>query len=104
MSWEKSPLVLIQDNIDEKLLKYPAVTICPKVSTKYGIAERLGNYIDPNKLPEKALLLKKELFKCKINSPMTVIDNERVDGFLGPNSLSSTGCGKFQTLPPYITV
>ena len=96
MSWEKSPLVLIQDNIDEKLLKYPAVTICPKVSTKYGIAERLGNYIDPNKLPEKALLLKKELFKCKIDSAMEV-DKKRFHGY-------NTGCGKTQTLGYYITV
>ena len=61
---------MIKGDIDEKSLKYPAVTICPKVSTKYGIAERLGNYIDPNNLPEKVLTLKKELFKCRFNSPL----------------------------------
>ena len=75
------------------MLKYPAVTICPTVSTKYGIAERLGNYIDPNKLPEKVLLLKKELFKCKIDSPMEV-DKKFFHGH-------KTGCGKFQTLEHY---
>ena len=63
---------MIKGDIDEKILKYPAVTICPKVSTKYGIAERLGNYIDPNNLSEKVLTLKKELFKCRFNSPLVL--------------------------------
>ena len=58
---------MIQGNTETIDLKYPAVTICPKVSTKYGIAERLGNYIDPNDLPDKVLFLKKELFKCGLN-------------------------------------
>ena len=81
---------MIQGDIDEELLEYPAVTICPKISTKYGIAERLGNYIDPNKLPEKVLLLKKELLKCKIPSAMEV-EKKMFHG-------SYTGFGKFQTL------
>ena len=57
ISWDESPSVLIQGNIETTDLKYPAVTICPKVSTRYGIVERLGNYINPLNLPAKSLAL-----------------------------------------------
>ena len=62
ISWEESPSVMIQGKKTD--LKYPAVTICPKVSTKYAIAERLGNFIDPLNLPEKLLALRQEAFMC----------------------------------------
>lgn len=37
-------------NYETKLseLKYPAMTICSKASTKYAIAERMGNYLNGN--------------------------------------------------------
>ena len=40
----------IISKIDIKLpdLNYPAMTICPQGTTKYAIAERLGNYLDGN--------------------------------------------------------
>ena len=40
----------IMSRIDVKLsdLNYPAMTICPLGTTKYAIAERLGNYLDEN--------------------------------------------------------
>ena len=64
ISWGESPSVLIQGNSDSTELKYPAVTICPKVSTKYAIAERLGNYIDPMNLPKELLALRHDFFMC----------------------------------------
>ena len=84
---------MIKGEVDDNIFRYPhlgypAVTICPKVSTKYGIAERLGNYIDPNNLPEKILTLKKELFKCRFNSSL---DLDKKDSFY-------KGCGKTQML------
>ena len=69
---------MIQGDVDKDLLKYPAITICPKVSTKYAIAERLGNYIDPNNLPKKVSLLKKELLKCYFDSPMEIDKKKNV--------------------------
>ena len=66
MLWEESPSILIQGDTETKELKYPAVTICPKISTKYAIAERLGNYIDPLKLPEELLSLRHDFLKCAI--------------------------------------
>ena len=64
LSWEESPSVIIQGKLDSADLKYPAVTICPKFSNKYAIAERLGNFIDPNNLPEELLILRQEFFMC----------------------------------------
>ena len=66
ISWGESPSVLIQGNIEKTVLKYPAVTLCPKVSSRYGIAERLGNYIDPLNLPKELLSLRHEYFMCAI--------------------------------------
>ena len=66
ISWGESPSVLTQGKIETTDLKYPAVTICPKVSTRYGIAERLGNYIDPLNLPKGLLSLRHDYFMCAI--------------------------------------
>ena len=55
---------MIKGDFETTDLKYPAVTICPKISTKYAIAERLGNYIDPGNLPKGLLALQQELFLC----------------------------------------
>ena len=96
LSWELNASVLIQGDIDAIDLKFPAVTLCPKVSTKYGIAERLGNYIDPNNLPDKAMLLKREMFKCSLDSPLD-IDKNYADVFFVENNPDS-GCGKIQNL------
>ena len=97
LSWELNASVLIQGDTDAIDLKYPVVTICPKVSTKYGIAERLGNYIDPNNLPDKAMLLKREMFKCSLDSPSD-IDKNYADIDFVENDPTSSGCGKIQHL------
>ena len=96
MSWELNASVLIQGDTDAIDLKYPAVTICTKVSTKYGIAERLGNYIDPNNLPDKAMLLKREMFKCSLDSPSDIDKNYADIYFVEYDS--DSGCGKIQHL------
>ena len=64
MSWKQSPSVLIQGNVETTDLKYPAVTLCPKVTTRWGIVERLGNYLDPLNLPKEFLSLRHDLFLC----------------------------------------
>ena len=63
-SWDDDASVLIQGDSNTLELKYPAVTICPKVSTKYAIAERLGNYIDPMNLPKELLSLRQDFLLC----------------------------------------
>ena len=63
-SWDDDASVLTQGDSNTLELKYPAVTICPKVSTKYAIAERLGNYIDPMNLPKELLSLRQDFLLC----------------------------------------
>ena len=54
----------MQGNIETIDLKYPAVTLCPKVSSRYGIVERMGNYIDPLNLTKELLSLRHDYFIC----------------------------------------
>ena len=59
--WEENAGIVTKGNFQ---LPYPAITICPKVSTKYAIAERLGNFLNPSKLPEELLSLRESFFLC----------------------------------------
>ena len=92
--------VLIQGDPEAINFKNPAVTICPKVSTKYGIAERLGNYIDPNKLPEKALSLKREIFKCRFDTLLEIDKNYNDENFI--QSDYGSGWDKTQMLSSFL--
>ena len=47
--WNESPWLTTKTDVDLSQLQYPAITFCSDGSTKYAIAERLGNYIDPLK-------------------------------------------------------
>ena len=40
------------------------MTLCPQGSTKYAIAERLGNYIDSKKLSKELTNIKKMFLFC----------------------------------------
>ena len=40
--------IISKINVKLSDLYYPAMTICPQGTTKYAIAERLGNYLDGN--------------------------------------------------------
>ena len=64
----------IISRIDVKLsdLNYPAMTICPLGSTKYAIAERLGNYLDENSDFVEKFPSLKEITSCII--PLTSTD------------------------------
>ena len=106
ISFGENASVLIQGNSDETELKYPAITICPMVSTKYGIAERLANYIDPDQLPEKLIPLKKWFFNCalsknNIHKPFEM--QKKYDDVDWVDKNHDSGCGKIQTLYRYST-
>ena len=59
--WEENAGIMTKGNFE---LKYPAITICPKVSTKYAIAEQLGNFLDESNLPKELLSLRESFFFC----------------------------------------
>ena len=75
--WDENPSVMIKGNVKLSQLNYPAMTICSKGSTKYALAERLGNFINPQfELPEEFLLLQKEFWNCAISNEMKLYFNE----------------------------
>ena len=101
ISFDENASVLTQGNSEVMELKYPAVTICPKVSTKYGIAERLANFIDPEHLPEKLLVLKKKFLKCSLRKNDLLSPLEMSIKYDDTNWIENdwnSGCGKIQTL------
>ena len=94
MSWDQNASVLIQGDPEKMDLKYPAVTICPKVSTKYGIAERLANYIDPDLLPEKFLQLKNGFFTCGLGTLSPSVLSKKYDDNAWVENDYSSGSSK----------
>ena len=44
--WNENPWLTTKADVDLSQLQYPAITFCSEGSTKYAIAERLGNYIN----------------------------------------------------------
>lgn len=55
---DENPLVMMKKDLKVEDVKYPAITICSDVSTRYAIAERLGNLYDSKQelLKEFAML------------------------------------------------
>ena len=45
--WKEKSTIITKGNFELSELNLPAITICSKGSTKYAIAERLGNFVDP---------------------------------------------------------
>ena len=94
ISFDENASVIIKGNSDETKLKYPAITICPKISTKYGIAERLANYIDPYQLPEKFLQLKNGFFACGLGTLSPSEIAKKYDDDTWVENDYSSGCSK----------
>ena len=60
--WAQHPYLVIKGDFQLADINYPAITFCSKGSTKYAIAERLGNYIDSSKVRVKDFPVKLLLF------------------------------------------
>ena len=48
--WNESPWLTTRAHVHLSQLQYPAITFCSDGATKYAVAERLGNYIDPTSM------------------------------------------------------
>ena len=46
---DENPSTVRREKLSLADIEYPAITICSEQTTKYAFAERLGNYIDPEK-------------------------------------------------------
>ena len=65
--WSNNPLIIQKSDVELNEINYPAITICSQTSTRYAIAERLGNYIDPENMPEELLSLLERMKMCPLS-------------------------------------
>ena len=64
-SASKIYLYIFQGNADLSQINYPAITLCSQASSKYAIAERLSNFMDPGKdLPLAFRTIRNEFLIC----------------------------------------
>ena len=66
--WKNNPSIVSKGNMDLSEINYPAITIAPSGITKFAIAERLANYLKPEKTPDELKQIKSLLFKCAVLS------------------------------------
>ena len=62
--WCQNPSIITRGNFNLSQIKYPAITVKPSGITKYAIAERLANYIKPDKMPLELREVRNLLLKC----------------------------------------
>ena len=46
--WNRNSIQITKADVNLSDLNYPAVTFCSKSANKYGVAERVGNYLNAN--------------------------------------------------------
>ena len=66
----ENPIIIFKDHIQLSEIEYPSITICPSGSTKFAIAERLGNYIDHTKMSEELIFTQNMLLYCVISTSL----------------------------------
>ena len=55
LDWSENPTILTKSKLKLSDMDFPALTICSEGSTKFAIAEELGNSFAPNKLFNAAI-------------------------------------------------
>ena len=65
-SWNSNPILKTQETLELKDLPIPDITLCHKAMLKYGPAERLINFIEPEKdVPKEVLAIRNEFLKVQ---------------------------------------
>ena len=64
--WNKNSIFISKAKMKLADIDYPAITFCSTRANRYGVAERLGNYIDPSKKVDSEFLI--WLRKTALNS------------------------------------
>ena len=64
--WNENKIIVNKMEMELSEIDYPAISFCSNSANKYGIAERLGNHLDPNVKMENEFLtwLKKTAVSC----------------------------------------
>ena len=72
--WNKNSIFISKAKMKLADIDYPAITFCSTRANKHGVAERLGNYIDPSKKVDNEFLiwLRKTALDCSIDQEMHI--------------------------------
>ena len=63
-SWQGNPSVISNKHVKLSDIPIPAITFCSQSSTKFAIAERLGNYLSPDKnLPDELIEIREVMIQ-----------------------------------------
>ena len=62
--WKRNPPIITKLSVDLSEVPVPAITIVSPCSTKFAIAEHLGNYMDPENLPKGVCKIRKLFLNC----------------------------------------
>ena len=71
-TWNESPLIIQKNYMKLDQIDYPGITICSQTSTRYSIAERLGNYINPQNIPTGLVNLQERMKMCPLQCTLTL--------------------------------
>ena len=64
--WRENPILVTKQSLKLSDMPLPSMTICHKGLQKYGIVERLANYIDPEKeIPEEVYNVRNEFIEVQ---------------------------------------
>ena len=64
---DDNPKTIMKSNLKINDVKYPGITICSEYSTKYAIAQRLGNYYNSHlNLSDELTKIKDEILKKRV--------------------------------------
>ena len=73
-TWNESPLIIQKNYMKLDQIDYPGITLCSQTSTRYSIAERLGNYIDPKNMPAELVALQERVKMCPLQCTLILED------------------------------
>ena len=67
--WKENKIIVSNAVIDLSEIDYPSVTFCSERGYRYGIAQRLGNYLNPDRNMNNQLLawIRKATIECAIS-------------------------------------
>ena len=67
--WKENKIIISNAAMDLSEVDYPSITFCSERGYKYGVAQRLGNYLNPDKKINNQLLawIRKATLMCAIS-------------------------------------
>ena len=81
---DDNPIVTNVEYVPLENIDKPAITLCSKGATKFSVAERLGNFLDSDNIPEGIFSWKKSLRQCLLKNNLQIsqkfLENSAANG------------------------